>query len=767
MSVQTKRLFLPEAKPSMWIISIGLLALMVAWLGSNGGLTIPASVSLPKISHTDSAQIQATLAKLPLSFIPSGDQTESGVGFLVNGAGYAIFLTPGEVAFSASQQVEDMRVVSSVVRLRFAGANPNPVLKGREQLPGVANFFLGNDPAMWRTNVPTYGAVTYQGLYPGIDLAYSGTEGYLKSAFVVAPGADPAMIRLVYSGAQSMGLRQDGALVLRTELGELVERAPVVYQNIGGQRAYIPGSYLLLGSGRVGFQVGRYDAAYPLVIDPELIYSTFLGGSGDELGDDIAVDVSGNAYVTGATLSSADFPVKNPHQGAFGGGLTDAFVAKLDTTDTGAASLVYSTYLGGNSFDQGGGIDVDAFGNAYVTGFTFSGDFPTQNPLQSTLVGVNGDAFVTKLDDMGALVYSTFLGGGDRDSGTDIALDALGNAYVTGTTSSSDFPTTMGSFQPNPGGGSTDAFVAKLNTTGSELLYSTYLGGSVTDSGSGIAVDGSGNAYVTGDTNSLGFPGFPTANAFQPIFGGGLNDAFVAKLNATGSTLLYASFLGGSDFDFATGIAVDGPGNAFVVGTTNSLDFPIANALQLSFGGGDFDAFVARLNTTGSALLYSTYLGGGSNDQGSGIAVYSSGNAYVTGSTASPNFPIANPLQPGLFGATDAFVAKLDSGGSTLLYSTYLGGGGADKGGGIAADGGNAYVVGTTASTNFPTVNALQSVFGGGGTPDGDSFVAKISDMTSPTAAGDDDRDDDNDDDEDDDRDDDDGDGDDDTDNKA
>ena len=366
------------------------------------------------------------------------------------------------MVFSTSHQSEDESMASSVVRLRFAGANPSPVLEGLHQQPGVANFFIGNDPIEWRTSVPTYGAVAYRGLYPGIDLVYLGKEGHLESEFVLAPGADPGMIQLAYSGLKGVSLREDGALVLQTEFGELVEAAPILYQEIGKQRVEVEGSYQLLGGGQVGFQVGSYNASYPLVIDPSIEYSTYLGGVEVELGDAIAVDNAGFAYVTGVTLSIGFPTTTGVLQGP-----SDAFVAKLDTTDaTGAASLVYSTYLGGNSADQGGGIAVDGSGNAYVTGFTASSNFPTANPLDSSLGGVT-DAFVAKLNNTGStLVYSTYLGGSGDDRGGGIAVDAgdgmgVFNAYVIGTTSSPNLPTV--NFFQGDNAGNGDTFVAKIN----------------------------------------------------------------------------------------------------------------------------------------------------------------------------------------------------------------------------------------------------------------------------------------------------------------
>ena len=676
----------------------GLLALFVPGHLLPG----PAAPPRPRIEN---------LNKLPLAFERNQGQTSSQVKFLARGQGYTLFLTSGEAVLA----LHNASPKSGVLRMKLLGANPASDVSGMDEMPGKSNYFIGNDAKKWHTNVPMYAKVKYKGIYSGIDLVYYGNQRQLEYDFVVAPGADPRRIHLGVRGARKISRGEDGDLVLAMDEGEIRWHKPVVYQEKGGARQEIGAHYVIKGKNRVGFEVAGYDLRRPLFIDP-LIYSTYLGGSGADYGFGIAVDGSGNAYITGTT-SSTDFPTMNPLQPAYGGGLYDAFVAKLNPA---GSALVYSTYLGGSGGDYGSGIAVDSSGTAYVTGQTYSTDFPTMNPLQPAYGG-GGDAFVAKLNPAGsALVYSTYLGGSALDFGAGIAVDSLGNAYVTGGTNSANFPT-MNPLQPVFGGG--DAFVAKLNPSGSALVYSTYLGGSGGAYGSGIAVDGSGNAYVTGNTST----DFPTMNALQPAYGGGLYDAFVAKLNPAGSALVYSTYLGGSGDDVGIGIAVDSSGSAYVTGATDSTDFPTMNPLQPSNAGGGDDAFVAKLNPAGSALVYSTYLGGSGDDVGIGIAVDSSGNAYVTGWTYSTDFPTMNPLQPangdgGCCG--DGFVAKLNSAGSALVYSTYLGGSGTDSGRGIAVDSlGAAYVTGQTSSTDFPTMNPLQPANAGGGD---DVFVAKI-----------------------------------------
>ena len=692
----------------------------------------------PELASVKEARVSEAYGELPLSFEANSGQTASQRQFLSRGDGYGLFLTSGEAVLVLSKpdvnrgkqaghmlkslEARTAKSEDTMLRIKLLDANPAAKGGGLDELPGKSNYFIGNDPSKWRTGVPNYARVQYKDVYPGVDLAYYGSQRQLEYDLIVSPGADPGVIKLRFEGAQKVHLNAKGDLVLRTAVGEVRNLKPVVYQEVEGARQTISGRYILRGKGEVGFEVDAYDRGKPLVIDPVLSYSTYLGGSNFEVGSGVAVDSLGNAYVVGNTNSS-DFPISpGGFQTAYGGGTRDAFVAKLNPS---GSALVYSTYLGGSSNDGGTGIAVDGYGNAYITGATGSVDFPTLNPVQPTFGGVQ-DAFIVKLDPTGsALVYSTYLGGSDFENAGGIAVDSLGDAYVTGNTNSSDFPTSN-ALQPIFGNASTgfiepDAFVAKLNPSGSALIYSTYLGGNRLDAGLGIAVDSSGNAYVIGTTLSTNFP---IVNALQASPGGGA-DAFVAKLNAAGSALVYSTYLGGSGDEQGSGIAVDSSGNAYVTGNTSSLDFPVVNAFQPAYGGGSRDAFVAKLNAAGSALVYSTYLGGGDLDSGSGIALDSSGNAYVIGTTLSTNFPVTNALQATLRGVDDAFVTKLDPTGATLLYSTYFGGSGIDAGLHISVDSSaNAYIIGNTNSTDFPLSSPLQRSFGGGFL---DAFVAKIS----------------------------------------
>jgi hypothetical protein len=749
-------------------VVLAVASTILVFVNLNEPLSPPkaiGSVLAPSVSDTHSvakAHVQEAYGKLPLSFEANAGQTDPRVKFLSRGSGYSLFLTESEAVLALTKKdnaagpaqaaqakltaitaAPSQKSTSAVLRMKLVGARPPAKVTGQEGLAGKVNYFIGNDPAKWRTDVPTYGKVRYERVYPGIDLVYYGNQRQLEYDFVVAPGADPARIRLGFDGAQKIHVDAQGGLVVQTGSGAVRWQKPVVYQETNGVRKTIEGKYLLRRGHQVSFEVAAYDSTKPLIIDPTLVYSTYLGGSGSEIGVGIAVDSLGNAYVTGNTTSS-NFPTAVALQPATGGG-RDAFVTKLNAAGT---TLLYSTYLGGSDSDQGNSIAVDSTDNVYVTGETSSTNFPTTaGAFQMTNAGGIADAFVTKLNPTGtSLLYSTYLGGTGDDSGFGIAVDSTGNAYVTGHTTSTTrffptagFPTTPGAFQTT-NAGNYDAFVTKLDTNalGSlSLVYSTYLGSIDSDTGNGIAVDSTGNAYVTGATASANFPIPTTAGTFQTTLGGsaGVPDAFVTKLNPTGTALLYSSYLGGSETDVGNGIAVDSTGNAYVTGFTYSTNFPTTTGAFQTVNpgpaGGKADAFVTKLNTNASgfaSLVYSTYLGGTSFfDGGNGMAVDSTGNAYVTGLTYSTDFPTTTgAFQTVNNGNGDVFITKLNTTGTApLLYSTYLGGNNTDYGQGIAVDStGNAYVTGVTSSADFPTTaGAFQGTYAGGGA---DAFIAKL-----------------------------------------
>jgi hypothetical protein len=696
--------YLPRAShplPLLLASSMSLLGLV----GSICLLCSPARLLVPPVtdpstfvhvvdgSGSDSTAIEADEAtralvsmaysKLPLSFEANHGQTDPRVKFISHGSGYSLFLTANEAVLTlkkgADERTRDSISIphpssSSMLRMRLAGANDAPPVSQSDQLPGKVNYFIGSDPEKWQTEIPTYARVLYKSVYPGIDLAYYGNQRQLEYDFIVAPGADPQNIRFAYDGADKIEVVANGDLLLHTTGGMVRQHKPVVYQEAEGVRQEISSAYVLKGEQEIGFQLGAYDASQPLVIDPVLSYSTFFGGSGSDTLGAIALDAAGNIYVVGDS-SSDDFPI-TPHafQQVIGGtgGFGDLTVTKLNST---GKAIVYSTFIGGNGDDTATSIAVDKAGNALVTGYTGpsngSTDFPTTpNALRRTKTGF-ADGLVIKLSATGnRLLYSTYLGGtltASNSTNVDnyvygVAVDPSNNFYVTGSTRAKNFPTTSGAFHKTFGGGpANDAFVTKF-TPAAALSYSTYLGGNAEDVGRGIAVDSLGNAYVTGNTRS---PNFPVRNALYPNLKGSLDDVFVTKLNAAGSALVYSTYLGSDGNDQGFGIATDSTRNAYVTGFTRSPNFPVKNGAQPNYGGngnGLFpaDAFVTKFNADGSALLYSSFLGGTGADTASAIAVDNSGKAVITGQTFS-NFPVKNAIQPNPAGSFEAFVARFDT----------------------------------------------------------------------------------------------------------
>jgi len=724
-------------KKILWLntLLVAMFSFTIALANSNLNIAASPIIQAHWSDAISQDQFKADYAKLPLSFEVNQGQTDAQVKFLSKGSGYSLFLTPTEAVLvlhttqgkssvvgnlSAAKPQQAANTSTNVLHMQLLGANRQPQVTGLEPLPGKVNYFLGNDPKQWRTNIPTYAKVQYQQVYPGVDLVYYGNPQQLEYDFVLAPGTDPNIVKLAFPGADQLEVNAQGDLVLQTAGGQVHLHKPLVYQKVNGVRQAIVGGYMLKDQHFVSFRVGDYDPRSPLIVDPVLAYSTYLGGKSNDDGYHIAVDAKSNAYVTGTTAST-NFPTKKPLPPTTGRN-QDAFVAKLNPR---GSALVYSTYLGGSAPDTGFSIAVDAKDNAYVTGTTASTNFPTKKPLQPTIGGKRGgsvaDAFVAKLNPQGStLIYSTYLGGSSNDEGRGIAVDANFNAYVTGLTTSTNFP--LKNPLQSTSGGKSDTFVAKLNSLGSALIYSTYLGGSSNDESQGIAVDANLNAHVTGFTRSTNFP---TKNPLQPSTGGA-EDAFITKLNQQGSALVYSTYLGGSKYDNSSGIAVDAKGEAYVKGYTYSTNFPTKNPFQAN-SGGSYDNFVAKLNQQGSALVYSTYLGGSGVDLGNGIAVDANGSVYITGSTTSINFPTKNPLQPTIGGAEDAFITKLNQQGSALIYSTYLGGSKEDRGNSIDVDvKGNAYVTGLTYSKDFPTKKPLQPNNYDFGNQTDTAFVTKI-----------------------------------------
>lgn len=761
---------LPAPQLLLGAIIMALLCLFIKGRAPHA----PSSIGAPlQRQQTTATKVRAAYGQLPLSFEANHGQADTMFNFVARGTGYALALSPTRALLSLARRSEEksksaepslsqsddkdgaVRAQSgvdnsnaqgskapAVLRMNIIGANRKAAVEGLSELEGKVNYFVGRDKSQWRTNIPTFARVRYAGVYPGIDVIYYGNQKQLEYDFVVAPQSDAGDIRLEFEGADQVEVDAAGDLLLGVGGSVIRQPKPFVYQEVAGVRREVRGSYALDEDGRVRFALGEYDARLPLVIDPVLVYSTYLGGNGSDAGNDIAVDSAGNAYVCGETFST-NFPTANAIDTTFGsgqlGGQRDAFVTKLNAAGT---ALVYSTYLGGsgdavntniNGDDRCFGVRVDSAGNAYLAGETHSNDFPTANAVQATFGGGLSDAFVTKLNANGtAIVFSTFLGGSIFDAAGGLALDSSNNIYMTGRSTSANYPTVNPIQAAYSGGSGADVIITKLNAAGNALVYSTYLGGNGGngfENGGSIDVDSAGNAYITGQTSSTNFP---TANAIQASFGGGFpdGDAFVTKINAAGNALVFSTYIGGNDNDVGTDIDVDSAGVAHISGFTASSNFPTANALQSTFGGGTNDAFVTKLNAAGTAFIYSTYLGGGGSDAGNDIAVDPAGNTYVAGGTASTNFPTANPLQAALSGTGDTFVTKLNPSGTALVYSTYLGGSGSERANAIALDSSdNVYVTGITDSTNFTTLNPLQAANGGSF----DGFVYKLSDQPTPT----------------------------------
>jgi len=681
---------------------------------------------------------------VPLHFEANQGQVDGPVRFLSRGQGYSMFLTPTEsvIALRRESAQGEAPAKSALIRMAWKGADPEARITGIDQLAGKSNYLIGNDQSKWRTNVPSYAKVRYEKLYPGIDLVFYGNQQQLEYDFVVAAGADPDAIRLSFTGEDRLTINKQGDLIVHTGKEKLVQKVPIVYQEVNGAKQQIAGSYVKKGEHEIGFRLAAYDAAKTLYIDPVFAFSTFLGGSGYDYAQSVAVDSANNIYVTGYT-TSLNFPTTAGALGTTftpgGGGYDTVFVTKLSP----AGALMYSTYVGtANTSDTGRSIAVDGTGNAYVTGDSYypgsGAAFPVVNgftdPATSGTGPISGGGgFLFKLNATGStILYSTLLRSGSSVFGYGIAVQGT-NAYIAGmAVASTRFPLwpDMGTYSTLIGaGGVYDAFIMKIDTaqTGlSSLIYSTLWGDTARDYAYAVAVDSSGNAYIAGDTD-LG-----NSN--------GARQVLVAKFNSSGGQV-YATYFGGTADSSGYGIAVDSAGNAYVTGYTGASDFNVTVGAYQTTYGGLTDAFVTKLDSAGNTLLYSTYLGGSSStDIGHAIVIDSAGDAYVAGETSSSNFPTTtDAIQPARASSnSDAFVSVLNPAGTALLYSSYLGGtgnvAGGDKAFGLAMDSNeDVIVVGQTDSTDFPTSNAFQSAHGGG---QFDGFVTKITSSTTPTSGG-------------------------------
>ena len=675
--------------------------------------------------------VQAAFGRVPLAFEENVGQTHERIDYVARGPGYGVYLTSGEAILVRGGKARGQR---GVVRMSVVGAGEDAPAIAEHPLLSKSHYLIGDDPANWHTDVPHAGRVRYRDVYPGIDLVYYGNRRRLEFDFDVAPGADPGQIKLAFPESNRVEVGEDGALLLAGAAYTVKLGRPIIYQETDGGRREIAGGYRLADDGSVGFRLGSYDPTQRLLIDPILEYSSYLGGIGEDTPAGVARDAAGNIYL-GGTTASADFPLENPLQpGLAEGGfvLSDVFVSKFDPT---GETLLYSTYLGGNSDDSAIGMAVDAQGSVVVTGLTSSPDFPLQQPVQPSYANGNdlfgSDAFVARLNGAGsALVYSTYLGGTGLDVGYKVALDAAGNALAVGMTTSQDLPI-LNALQPVHAGGSVqpaDGWLAKFDPQGA-LTFLTYLGGSGDEVINDVALTADGQIVVVGHTTSTDFP---LVSPFQDNHAGS-QDAFAARIAADGQTISYSTYLGGASDDTALGVAVNGGGEIYLAGSTGSSDFPLQDPMQEAPGNGDgagFDAFVTKLAADGATLAFSTYLGASSNDLAYGIAVGADGAVFVAGETESADFPVMQAFQTANAGGTDGFAVKLTPAGDALDYATYIGGSGNDAAVSIVVDGaGKAYVTGVTQSPDAPvTVGAFQTTTGG----DGEGFLAILAPGTPP-----------------------------------
>jgi Abnormal spindle-like microcephaly-assoc'd, ASPM-SPD-2-Hydin/Beta-propeller repeat len=741
-------------------------AALAIFMGSRSASTAQQTAALQTsqpASSAPGARVYERYGTLPLTFEPNQGQTNSQVRFISRGRGYTAFLTAGGIVLSLHpnqpaliQQVSNgtpsnppQQPVNATLQLKLLGAAPNPAIIGEDAQPGKVNYFIGRDPRKWHTNVPTYARVRYKNVYPGIDLVYYGNHQQLEYDFAISPEADPGLIQYEITGASQINLDAEGNLVLQTGAGELHFQSPLVYQESNGLRMPVPGAYVVNDSTHIGFAIAQHDQTKVLVIDPTLVYSTYVGGAGDDQLTGIAVDGSASIYLAGYT-DSADFLLTT--LGTPSTNTDHVFVAKLDPT---GSRFVYADYIGGSSADYGVALALDSGNNVYVTGSTTSSDFPTVNPYQASDPGSYG-GFVTKISaDGSSLVYSTYLGGSGFDQPTDVAVDTLGEAYVAGSTASQDFPM-VNAYQnaalANQGGlYGTYGFITKFTADGSSLSYSTYLAGNqnvAQNCGnpcwpapyttiSAVTIDANGSAYVAGTTNTSNFPAtsgaYLTTNSTQP-------DAmigFVSKFASAGTLDYSTYFYGASGNPVGIGdIAVDGSGSAYIAGTVSSDGtFPITSTSICDpglYGSACSYAFVSKFDPTASTLLYSSFLGPDNYASPQSIAVDASNNAYVLATTESATFGTNNGIE-GYANGWDMLLVKLDPSATTELLATYLGARGNEFASGMALDAnGNIYVAGSTDSADFPvTQGAFQSLLGG----NTDGFVMKIDSNSAPAVS--------------------------------
>lgn len=723
-------------------------------MAAASALAVSGTVGLP-LNQKDTQ----AMAGLPIFFERSTDSAGEPQ-FLARGQNYQ-FLISRNQALMILRRIDDAVPMSArdrqalmtprpfstrTLKMTPVGSNPEAQAVPEDQINAHINYLLGRDPAGWRTGLSAFQRVKIRNLYPGIDMVYYGNQRRLEYDFDLAPRSDPGTIRIRFDGADQISISESGELVINSGEDAIRQPKPEIYQMVNGQRKLIDGNYVLRERATIGFSVGAYNHDLPLVIDPFLSYSSYFGGNAGDVALAVKLSTNDNSVViAGQTLSTA-FPFTIPagaFQPGFAGGTIngDAFVAKLDVSLT---NLIYFTYLGGSGNDGALDVTVDGSGNAFISGFTDSTNFPTVNALFPAIGGTfdpkfkafPSDVFIAELNSSGSgLIFSTYLGGSDTEVASSIAVDPAGNSYVTGYTLSTNFPT-LNAFSVTNHGHS-DAFVAKIGPGGTPLVYSTYLGGTNNDEGDGIAADASGNAYVSGYTSSTNFP---TLNAFRTMLNGmtnppSVNDAFVAKFDPAGA-LLCSTLFGGTNGDSGFRLALDSAGSVYITGSTASGDFPNTRTNVTGLHSGidtnhlfNTDGFLSKISfpSNNAVLDWSVVFGGTNNDSGWGVALDAANNSYVIGITTSSNFPSINTngeLRGSRIGSNDVFVIAFNTNASAILYSAYLGGTRDDMGYGITVDnGGNAYIVGKTLSTNFPVTQALQPGLSG----TNDAFIARIS----------------------------------------
>ncbi len=595
-----------------------------------------------------------------------------------------------------------------LLRAQFIGGNPNAEITGEDRLAHENNYFLGSDPAGWRTNVPNYSSVIYKNIYPGIDLRYYGNKAALKYDFIVHPGADLSKIRIKYGGIDELSISSSGDLEIETEFGVVLEKAPYAYQDLNGMTQRISARYEIIESGVFGFRLdGEYDLSEPLVIDPQLVYSTYFGGTANDNLNDIEVDSAGNFYLLGKT-QSADFPLLNPYQGSLGGEY-DLIVSAFDSS---GQNLIFSTFLGGSLWEYPKTIALDENrSKIYLMASSQSTDFPVVDPFQGVNSGI-GDFVIVVMPTTGdSLEYSTYFGGMYHEYFGCLNLDSQGDAYITGSTYSPDFPL-VNPLDPTHNG-EEDAFFAKFHYSNSiyDVAFSTFLGGEDDDRPGDIVIADDGKIYISGWTRS---EDFPMVNAYDNTINDyGTGDVFVTIVSPAGDSLIYSTFLGGNSTDRTNGIALDSDGNIYITGSTGSDNYPVVNAYSNSFSGGDNwdgDAFVSVFSSGGDSLLFSTYFGGGSGECAEDIAVSDSGIIFISGFTHSIDFPVVNAYDYSKNGHRDVFAAALDVSSGCRLFSTYLGGSESEESPRMEIVGDDfMYICGYTYSDNYPLVNPFDN----------------------------------------------------------